>query len=126
EYKVVNGSGLSRGNKLTAHLIVQLLCYVYSQPEYSKAFIASLPIMGVDGTLGKRHKNDEITERIRAKTGSLDDVSAISGYATTKEGRTLAFSLLINKRTKKNIDFAKVKDRFLFAINDVVINDDNK
>ncbi len=58
------------------------------------AFRESLPIAGVDGTLQKRLP--EVKGRVQAKTGSIRAVRALSGYATTTDGRTLAFSILCN------------------------------
>jgi D-alanyl-D-alanine carboxypeptidase/D-alanyl-D-alanine-endopeptidase (penicillin-binding protein 4) len=90
-----DGSGLSRGNYVTPSSTVGLLSYVRRQP-FGDIFIASLPEAGVDGTLEKRFTNTAGSGRVRAKTGTLGDASALSGYLTTRSGRPVAFSIMVN------------------------------
>jgi D-alanyl-D-alanine carboxypeptidase/D-alanyl-D-alanine-endopeptidase (penicillin-binding protein 4) len=91
--RAVDGSGLARENRVTARMLTDLLAVMHAHPQ-AKAFRDSLPIAGVDGTLKKRLT--EVKGQVQAKTGSIGRVRALSGYATTPDGRTLAFSLLCN------------------------------
>jgi PBP4 family serine-type D-alanyl-D-alanine carboxypeptidase len=83
-FRLVDGSGLSRYNLISADSSVRLLKYLYGS-EHFDVFFASLPTEKVDGK-----------EVISAKGGSMTAVSTISGYIKTDEGRLLAFSLLAN------------------------------
>ena len=89
------GSGLSRGNWATPHAINQLLGWTVHQP-FADCWIDSLAVGGVDGTLRRRLTNPLVRGKVRAKTGSLTGVSALSGYVTNKAGEGLIFSILVN------------------------------
>ncbi|MBI2517649.1 MAG: D-alanyl-D-alanine carboxypeptidase/D-alanyl-D-alanine-endopeptidase [Opitutae bacterium] len=90
------GSGLSRNNLTTAGATVELLAFMARHRE-SAAFLASLPIAGVDGSLDKRFKGTPAEGNIRAKTGGLRWAASLSGYATTAAGERLAFSFMLNR-----------------------------
>lgn len=92
--ELVDGSGLSRQNKITARAISDLLITMHAHP-YGKTFFESLPIGGVDGTIGKRQK--DITGKIHAKTGYIGGVRSLSGYAEAANGHTLVFTFLYNQ-----------------------------
>ena len=95
-FRVVDGSGLSRYNLVTAELLVDLLVFVYNNFELMPDYVASLPIAGVDGTLKNRMKGVRAERVLRAKTGTLSGVSALAGYTVTANGEVLAFSILIS------------------------------
>jgi len=95
QYIFYDGSGLSRQNLVTPHAIVQLLRYVSTQP-WGNAYKASFPVSGVDGSLSDRLTAPRLKGRIYGKTGSLGGVKTLSGYATTDNGETVAFSILSN------------------------------
>ena len=90
-----DGSGLDHGNRAAPADVVRLLMAERSRAEYP-AFYASLPIAGVDGTIHDRMRSGPAKRRCHAKTGSLIGVSALSGYCTTRSGREVAFSFLMN------------------------------
>lgn len=92
---IVDGSGLSRRNQISARNLVALLRYMARHP-LAKVFIDSLPVAGVDGTLRHRMVNTPAQGKVRAKTGSLSRVSTLSGYLTTQGGEELVFALLMN------------------------------
>ena len=92
---MTDGSGLSRQTFATPHNLAVLLKTMYSHPD-SKAFIDSLPIAGVDGTLRNRMKGTAAEGNCRAKTGTLSSVSSLSGYVTTADGEPLLFVILMN------------------------------
>jgi D-alanyl-D-alanine carboxypeptidase/D-alanyl-D-alanine-endopeptidase (penicillin-binding protein 4) len=94
--KLVDGSGLSRSNRAAPREVAQLLDALRDQPGFSDLY-ASLPVAGRDGTLAPRMRSGPARGNCRAKTGTLTGVSALSGYCTTRSGRTLVFSVLMNR-----------------------------
>jgi len=92
---IVDGSGLSRLDLATPRQIVALLSYMYKS-RYFIPFFNSLPIAGVDGTLGDRMQNGKAQGKIRAKPGFLEGVRNLSGYAFTGDNEPIAFSLVVN------------------------------
>ena len=94
---LADGSGLSRQNRLSARTLAKVLSYMYGNFEYRPEFIASLATYGVNGTLKKR--NGGPSRFIRAKTGRIKGVSALSGYIGNGKD-VLAFSMLMNNITK--------------------------
>lgn len=95
-FNVVDGSGLSLLNRVSPETLTDILSYAYENKLISTDFLESLPVAGVDGTLKKRFRNSEIQGRVRAKTGYLKNVRALSGYIFTKKGDVLVFSILSN------------------------------
>ena len=91
-----DGSGLSRHNVVTPSALITLYTYMAKQSRFSQAWIDSLPIGGVDGTIRNRFKGTAATNNVKAKTGTLDQVSGLSGYVTTASGEKLVFSMLVN------------------------------
>lgn len=89
------GSGLSRGDLATPAAMAQLLRYIATQP-WAGALRDMLPVAGVDGTLEWRMRDGPATDKVRAKTGSMTYVHSLAGYATTADGRRLAFAILLN------------------------------
>jgi D-alanyl-D-alanine carboxypeptidase/D-alanyl-D-alanine-endopeptidase (penicillin-binding protein 4) len=94
-YFYADGSGLSRLNLVSPDALVRILKYMYRQPEFV-LFDGALPIAGVDGTLAGRMKGTKAENNVHAKTGSLADISSISGYVRTSNGEMLAFSMMFN------------------------------
>jgi D-alanyl-D-alanine carboxypeptidase/D-alanyl-D-alanine-endopeptidase (penicillin-binding protein 4) len=90
-----NGSGLSRGERGKPRAMVQLLRRAWASNQ-SQAFIDSLPIAGVDGTLAHRMTTGKATGAAFLKTGSLLDTRALAGYVKTVSGRTYAVAALVN------------------------------
>lgn len=95
EYQIDDGSGLSRGNKLSPGIITTILMYASKRP-YSNVLFGSLPVSGKDGGLRHRMISPPYKNRIHAKTGYIARTSALSGYIDTTNGETLAFSILMN------------------------------
>jgi D-alanyl-D-alanine carboxypeptidase/D-alanyl-D-alanine-endopeptidase (penicillin-binding protein 4) len=96
-----DGSGLSRHDMVTPRAMLTLLRYGQTRPWF-ESFFASLPVAGVDGTLEERMKNTPAAGRVHAKTGSVEHVRTISGFADTAGGRRLAFSFMTNNEYGKN------------------------
>ena len=96
EVRFDEGSGLSRNNLATAASFVRLLEFMAGRPA-GAAFLASLPVAGVDGSLQHRLQGPPTEGKIQAKTGGLRWAATLSGYVTTAGGERLAFSLLLNR-----------------------------
>ena len=95
---VKNGSGLFDANRTTAHSMTKLLRFAWQEPALRNEFVAQLSIGGVDGTLHKRFRELRGHRAVRAKTGTLDDSIALSGYVLGPQGKsTIAFAVLFNK-----------------------------
>jgi len=96
EYQVEDGSGLCRGNRFSPEMITDLLAFMYQHKE-SETFVSSLPVSGSStGSLHKRLREPSCTGKVKAKTGYISKVCALSGYVETQGGDTLAFSILVN------------------------------
>lgn len=94
---IVNGSGLFNGNRISSAQLAQILVFSYRSPRYSSEYVAHLAIGGVDGTLERRLRDLPAPRIVRAKTGTLDDAIALSGYVLgPTPARTYAFSVLVN------------------------------
>lgn len=94
------GSGLSYETELTARQIVEVLRaaagYTERSESWAEAFRDSLAIGGVDGTLGYRFRNSPVHGEVIAKTGTLTEVIALSGFVAAPSGRTLCFAIVSN------------------------------
>ena len=93
---MADGSGLSRYNYVTANLLAGILARMYSDPAHREPFYASLPIAGKDGTVSTRMRRTRAEGNAVAKTGSISNVRALSGYVRTRDGEMLAFAILAN------------------------------
>ncbi len=96
-FEQFDGSGLSRGNRVSARQIAALLESVASSdPASARAYLDSLAVAGAEGTLASRMKSGPAAGRVRAKTGFINGVSALSGFVQRDDGRTFVFSILVN------------------------------
>ncbi|HEU0037910.1 MAG TPA: D-alanyl-D-alanine carboxypeptidase/D-alanyl-D-alanine-endopeptidase [Verrucomicrobiae bacterium] len=93
---IEEGSGLSRNNLTTPNATIALLKFMSRHPE-ADAYLNSLPIAGVDGTLRNRMKGTPAAGNVRAKTGTLRWANALSGHVTTAAGERLIFSIMLNR-----------------------------
>ncbi len=110
--RFADGSGLSRRNRMTACFAVALLQYMrWLGGAVWEAFLDSLPIAGVDGTLAKRMKDGPAQGRVRAKTGTMHDISSLAGYALTLDGRTLCFAFILNNLSCSVTSARRLLDR---------------
>jgi serine-type D-Ala-D-Ala carboxypeptidase/endopeptidase (penicillin-binding protein 4) len=96
EHIIVDGSGLSRYNYITANLIVHILRAMARDPKFAGTFEALLPIAGKDGTLRNRMKGTKAEGNVHAKTGTLMAVRSLSGYLKTADGERIGFSIIAN------------------------------
>jgi D-alanyl-D-alanine carboxypeptidase/D-alanyl-D-alanine-endopeptidase (penicillin-binding protein 4) len=100
-----DASGLSRHDLVTPRAIVTMLSFAQKQSWFA-TYYASLPVAGVDGTLEDRMKNTPAAGRIHAKTGSVEHVRTLSGFAETASGRRVIFSFLSNNQGGKSHEAA--------------------
>ncbi len=92
-YEQVDGSGLSRDDRVSAQMITALIDAVLRlDPKVAHAYVESLAVGGETGTLEKRG----LDGKVRAKTGFIAGTSALSGLVETRGGRTLVFSILVD------------------------------
>ena len=110
QYALVDGSGLSRLNFVSASAVVRILREVARDPQGFAAFVATLPVAGRDGTIAGRLKATRAEANATAKTGTLRHVRALSGYVTALDGERLLFSIIANNFTTPTRDVDKVVD----------------
>jgi D-alanyl-D-alanine carboxypeptidase/D-alanyl-D-alanine-endopeptidase (penicillin-binding protein 4) len=115
-YVIADGSGLSRYNYVTSDALVRILQRMHVDPKHSVAFGATLPVTGRDGTLAKRLAGTPAEGKVRAKTGTVDNVRAIAGYVETAGGETLVFSIIANNFTISTSAIDAAADKALIRL----------
>ena len=90
-----NGSGLSRSERISAAAMSSVLQFQWRSTRMPE-FIASLPLVGIDGTMKRRLEQTSVRGQAHIKTGTLVDVSSIAGYLTAKSGRRIIVTCIIN------------------------------
>lgn len=115
QYGINDGSGLSRQNLVTPATVVKLLRFMYRSPA-SENWISLLPVGGQDGTLGSRFMDSAVAGRVRAKTGSVAHVAALSGYLQRTNGEWVAFSMLVNNFSGPGSEIRNVMDHICAII----------
>lgn len=107
-----NGSGLFDTNRVTPAQLTALLASVHADERIRPDYMASLAIMGVDGTTRRRLRDTPAAGWLRVKTGTLDGVSALSGYAGAPGRKPIAFCIVFNGLNKSDTSAArKVQDQ---------------
>ena len=110
--RIVDGSGLSLSDRLTARTLAALLVAAWDDIDLHEPFWASLPVAGISGTLEKRLRFAPARGAVRAKTGTTDRASALSGYVRDRYG----FAVLQNGRPVSTWSARKAQDRFATAL----------
>ncbi len=95
-YVMKNGSGLNDANRFSAAQLDKVLKFMFERFPLAPEFLSSLPIAGKDGTLKYRFEGSDAVARLRAKTGTLENVSALSGYVQAAGGERFIFSMMVN------------------------------
>lgn len=108
-----NGSGLSKLNRMSVHTLSQIFYKAYKDVSMRGNFVSTLSILGLDGTLRKKFRNSDVAGRFFGKTGTLNGVSALTGYLYPKSYEenhsAYIYSYIINGTGK---DFWKQKQNF--------------
>jgi len=99
QYHLESPSGLTRANKISPYAMWKILKHLRNDFQVQPEFLTSLPIAGIDGTLKKRMKNSPAERWVRAKTGSINNVVSIAGYAGLEDGRVITFAFIYNGST---------------------------
>jgi serine-type D-Ala-D-Ala carboxypeptidase/endopeptidase (penicillin-binding protein 4) len=110
--RITDGSGLSLDDRLTARTLAALLVAAWDDVDLRNPFWASLPIAGINGTLDKRLRKPPARGAVRAKTGTTDRASALSGYVGDRYG----FAVLQNGWPVRRLSAEKAQDRFATAL----------
>ena len=95
-YVMMDGSGLSRYNYVSAAALTAVLERLYKDSKHRDAFVAAMPIAGRDGTLAARLRRTRAEGNAALKTGSISNVRSLSGFVKTRDGEMLVVSILAN------------------------------
>lgn len=93
--QLIDGSGLSRRNAISADAMLALLQRMQDATNASP-FVSALPVAGLDGTLESRMRETPAAGNVRAKTGTMSNIRSLAGYVTTRDGERLAFVAMAN------------------------------
>jgi D-alanyl-D-alanine carboxypeptidase/D-alanyl-D-alanine-endopeptidase (penicillin-binding protein 4) len=122
DFVFYDGSGLSGHDLVTPRAIAKLLSYAAHDPKtgppqpWFAAWKASLPIAGEDGTLASRFPKPPIKDHLFAKTGTLGEARALSGYLDCASGRTVIFSILVGNHLPGSNADRDAMDQIVAAI----------
>jgi D-alanyl-D-alanine carboxypeptidase/D-alanyl-D-alanine-endopeptidase (penicillin-binding protein 4) len=96
QFKLDDGCGLSKENVISPRAINKVLAHAF-HGKARDAYVISLSVAGVDGTLEDRFKGSDLRGRVMGKSGYVNGVRSLSGYLKAKDGQHYAFSILMNK-----------------------------
>lgn len=112
-FAMSDGSGLSRYDYVTADAVVLLLRHMWEDEKLRGPFLAALPVGGRDGTLNTRMKGSPLDGRVQAKTGTIANMRALSGYLTTNSGEKIVFSIIANHFTAPAAEIDAIAEQAL-------------
>ncbi len=116
-YHFSDGSGLSKDNKISCSALTDVLDHLYHEFDAGPEFISSLAVMGKDGSV--RQRDLGTADAVKVKTGTLDAVSAISGYYPLKNGDVLGFSVIFNDLACYNGMAHEIQNHLLMELSSV-------
>ena len=116
EFEILEGSGLTRYNYMTADMMIRLLKYLYDDEDLFNIFYNTLAIAGVDGTIQHRMVGTEAEKNVHAKTGTINSVSALAGYAVTRDMELLIFYISMNGYSGSSSYYRGLQDDFCEAL----------
>ena len=105
-----DGSGMSRHDLVTPSAVAALYVYMAKTSKNAQVWRDSLAVGGIDGTLKRRFAGTAVSGNFRGKTGTLDQVSALSGYVRTAAGEELVLSILVNNVTSPSERISLIDD----------------
>lgn len=115
DFVFFDGSGLSGHDLVTPRAAAKLLLFASTQPWFAD-WKRSLPIGGEDGTLAERFPQLPIKDHLFAKTGTLGEARALSGYLECASGKTVIFSIMVGNHTPRTHDDRDTMDKIVAAI----------
>jgi D-alanyl-D-alanine carboxypeptidase/D-alanyl-D-alanine-endopeptidase (penicillin-binding protein 4) len=107
-----NGSGLSRDAAISAQSLGRLLAYMYRRPTMPE-YLASLSVVGVDGTMRKRLRGTPVKGQAHIKTGTVRGASGIAGYVLDRDGERWVVVALMDGKTLNTWSAHAVQDALL-------------
>ena len=122
QYLMRNGSGLNDTNRFSAALVVRLLDYIYRTREIAYELIPSLGVSGATGTVRKRLTGEAVHHKVRAKTGTLTGVTALSGYVMSRDRVVVAFTVLVNGLSVSTRRANKAVDQIIEALSSLPLH----
>ncbi len=115
-FVLANGSGLNDANRVTPTQITLLLQQMHERFDLRAEYVSSLAVAGASGTINGRFENSPAVSKLRAKTGTLTGVSALSGYVVTKSDEVLAFSVMMNDYRGRARAMWRIQDEIGIAL----------
>jgi D-alanyl-D-alanine carboxypeptidase len=117
--QIVDGSGISRFDQVTAGALTGLLEKIYFNIKNYQDFYNSLSVAGVDGTLKDRMVGTSAENNFRGKTGTLNGVSSVSGYITTANGDDLIVCIIFEFKKGGARKYRDIQDRIIELLADL-------
>ncbi|MCW8407424.1 D-alanyl-D-alanine carboxypeptidase/D-alanyl-D-alanine-endopeptidase [Legionella sp. PATHC035] len=117
QMEIVDGEG-TRYNLVTAEQMVILLSDLYQDKDMNRIFFEALPQAGVSGTLKDRMKKTMLEKKVYAKTGSMHDISSLSGYMINPNEKTFIFSIIINGVNQPLEKAKSLEEKILLALDE--------
>lgn len=118
EYNIVNGSGLSQQNRISANALTQILIYAHRKSKIRADYTSALAVAGIDGTLKNRLRAPALMGNVKAKTGTLNNVSSLAGYMETRSGKSVCFAILVNGGGAGGGGYFTMQEKILQAVYD--------
>jgi len=115
DYKLKDGSGLSRHNLMTPSALVTLLQAI-NNSEYRETFYNSLSIASENGTLKNRFQNTNLAHNLHGKTGTLTGVASLSGYLKNQDYGDLIFAIMVNQSTDTSPNLRSSIDQIVILL----------
>jgi len=115
DFVFYDGSGLSGHDLVTPRATAKLLAYATGQPWFAQ-WKASLPVGGEDGTLAGRFAKPPLKDHLFAKTGTLSEARALSGYVDCASGNTVIFSIMVDNHAPNTPADREAMDSIVAAI----------
>ncbi len=115
DFVFFDGSGLSGHDLVTPRATARLLSWAATQPWFAD-WKRALPIGGEDGSLAARFPNPPLKDHVFAKTGTLGEARALSGYLVAASGKTILFSIMVDNHTPRTTADRETMDRVVAAI----------
>jgi D-alanyl-D-alanine carboxypeptidase/D-alanyl-D-alanine-endopeptidase (penicillin-binding protein 4) len=116
QFHLDDGCGLSKENGISANLMVSVLSHDF-YGKNSKAFLTTLAVAGIDGTMEDRFRGTNLRGRVFAKSGFVNGVSCLSGFLQGRDQSWFAFSILFNDIPPGGTADAKVlEERIVRAV----------